>query len=184
MRKLIPVAALALVALGGEVSSAQTVANPITFQPSVFAGVALPTGDFGSGVNTGYTLGAGLDLHTGTAPLSWRADASYSSFGAQGGGATISDFSGRANAVLSMPSTGFSPYAIGGIGIYHVNASVDFGSGFSGSTSENDFGWNIGAGIDFPIGEIAGRLEVRYNSVNLSDNSKYTYVPITFGIRF
>lgn len=185
MRKLIPVAALALVAIGGEVSSAQT-ATPITFQPSIYAGAALPTGDTGDGLNTGYTIGAGLDIHTMTAPLSWRAEASYTNFGAEGGGGSISDISGRANAVLSMPTTGFSPYAIGGVGIYHAKASADFGGGVTGSESENDFGWNIGAGIDFPIGEIAGRLEVRYNHVsNVFDSgTAYTYVPITFGIRF
>ncbi len=185
MRKLIPVAALALVAIGGEVSSAQT-ASTMSFRPSLYAGAAIPTGDIGNSLNTGFTVGGGLDLHTGPSPLSWRGEVSYTRYNAKddGSGTTgnFSDVSGRVNAVVGMPATGFAPYLIGGVGIYHLSAS-ETNSGFTLSTSDNKFGWNIGAGVDMPIGDIAGRLEVRYNSVS-EDGGNYTYVPITFGIRF
>jgi outer membrane protein with beta-barrel domain len=185
MRKLIPVAALALVAIGGEVSSAQT-ASPMKFSPSLYAGAAIPTGDLGDALNTGFTVGGGLDLHTGPSPLSWRGEVAYTRYTAKDDGSGFdehfSDLSGRVNAVLGMPATGFAPYVIGGVGLYHLTASAS-GGGFTGSASDNKFGWNIGAGIDMPIGEIAGRLEVRYHRVS-EDNGSYTYVPITFGIRF
>jgi opacity protein-like surface antigen len=186
MHRFTSIAALALVALCGEVGSAQT-STPITFQPSLYAGVALPTGDNSNFLNSGFTIGGGLDLHTMTAPLSWRAEVSYTRFGVQDNGFGVnehlSDVSGRANAVLSVPGMGLSPYLIGGIGAYNVTDTQSDPQFGNTSTSETDFGWNIGAGIDFPIGEIAGRLEVRYHSINMGGGN-LTYVPITFGIRF
>jgi opacity protein-like surface antigen len=183
MRKLMAVAGVALVVMGSQVAAAQT---PVTFAPSVNVGVAFPTGDTGDGLNTGFTLGVGLDARVPTMPVSFRGEAQYTRFGASndnsGVDANLSDVSGRLNVVLPLPATGIAPYLIGGIGIYHVKASGS-SNGFTVSTSDDKFGWNIGAGLDLPFGTLKGRIEARYHSVSM-EGSNYTYLPVTIGFRF
>ena len=186
MRTLFSVALLALVTLGSEVGSAQSI---VTIKPSIFAGAAFPTGDNRNALNTGFTAGAGADLGALLLPIGLRADASYTQFGLKnnGSGSTgnSSDVSGRINAVLGIPSIVVSPYLIGGVGFYHIMTSVlaPVLNGGSLSGSSNKFGWNIGAGIDLPLIAFAGRLEARYHSVS-TDGGRYTYLPVTVGIRF
>jgi opacity protein-like surface antigen len=181
MRKLLPAAVLALVALGSEVASAQS------FKPSVFGSVVLPTGDIGNSLNTGFMAGAAADVSL-SMPVSWRAEASYARFGLKNDGAgdtgNSSDVSGRINAVFSLPSMGVSPYIIGGGGLYHVMTSVTSPTFGNADVSSNRFGWNVGAGIDMQVASIPARIEARYHSVSMDGGSKYTYMPITFGIRF
>jgi opacity protein-like surface antigen len=176
MRKLIPVVALALVGVAG-VSSAQ---SPVKFQPSINAGISVPTGTFKNDFQTGYTAGAALDMHFAMIPLGWRAEASYTHMGLNTGvpgfSASTNDVSGRLNAVLHLPMVLISPYFIGGYGMYHVSAS--------GSDAQNKFGWNAGVGMDLPLGPIGGRIEARYHSISMDNGQKYTYLPVTFGIRF
>lgn len=184
MRKLLPAAVLALVALGSEVASAQ---SPMTFKPSVFGSVVVPTGDAGTAFNTGFMAGAAADVGL-SMPVSWRAEASYARFALKNDGAgttgSSSDVSGRINAVFSLPSMGVSPYIIGGGGLYHVMASVTSPTLGSADVSSNRFGWNVGAGIDMQVASIPARIEARYHSVSMDGGGKYTYMPITFGIRF
>jgi opacity protein-like surface antigen len=73
-----------------------------------------------------------------------------------------------------------SPYFIAGYGMYHVSASEN---GID-SDAQNKMGWNAGVGVDLPLGPIGGRIEARYHSVSMDNGAKYTYMPITFGIRF
>lgn len=182
MRKLLPAAVLALVALGSQVASAQS------FKPSVFGSVVLPTGDAGNSFNTGFMAGAAADVGL-SMPVSWRAEASYARFGLKNDGSgdagNSSDVSGRINAVFSLPSMGVSPYIIGGGGLYHVMSSFTSPS-LNGPVdlSSNRFGWNVGAGIDMQVASIPARIEARYHSVSMDGGGKYTYMPITFGIRF
>ena len=184
MRKLIP-AALALVALGSTVAAAQ---SPVSMKPSIFAGVALPTGDNSNGLNTGFTAGAAVDLGGLLLPVGLRAEGSYSYFGLKDDGlgdtGNVSDVSGRINAVFGIPSLVIKPYVIGGIGLYHVMTSLNSSINGNFSDSNNKFGWNIGAGIDLPLVGFAARLEARYHSVSMDTGGNYTYVPITLGIRF
>jgi opacity protein-like surface antigen len=175
MRKLLPVVALALVAVASEASMAQS------FSPSINAGISVPTGTFGNQFNTGYTAGAALDMHIPMVPLGLRADAAYTHMGWNAGVAGLeghtNDFSGRLSAVLHLPLFLISPYAIGGVGMYHVSATTM-------PDAQNKFGWNAGLGMDVPLGPVGGRIEARYNSVSMDNGQKYTYLPVTFGIRF
>jgi opacity protein-like surface antigen len=181
MRKLLPAAVLALVAFGTEVASAQS------FKPSVFGSVVLPTGDIGNSLNTGFMAGAAADVSL-SMPVSWRAEASYARFGLKNDGSgdtgSSSDVSGRINAVFSLPSMGVSPYIIGGGGLYHVMTSFTSPGVVSADLSSNRFGWNVGAGIDMQVASVPARIEARYHSVSMDGGGKYTYMPITFGIRF
>ena len=178
MRKLIPVVALALVAVAGETSTAQ---SPLKFSPSINAGVSVPTGTYANQFNTGYTAGAALDMGISMVPVGFRVEASYTHMGINTGIAGVdahtNDVAGRLDAVLHLPLLLISPYAIGGVGMYHVSAS-------GAPSAQNKFGWNAGLGFDVPLGPIGGRVEARYNSVSMDGGQKYTYMPITFGIRF
>ena len=81
------------------------------------------------------------------------------------------------NVVVAMPAVGIKPYAIGGLGFYHVSSSV------TGTTASNDFGFNVGAGINVPLTGFATFVEARYNRVSESGGSA-SFVPITFGVMF
>lgn len=180
---------LGALAISASTLSAQA-ARPTTvsFHPSVSAGIAMPTGDTKDGMKTGYTVNGGIDLDMGM-PVAWRAEVGYSHFEADGIDGSLSDFSGRANAVFKIPGAVLTPYFIGGVGMYRVKATVDCSvidptcSGTDISNSENKFGWNVGAGVDLPLGALASRIEARYHSVSM-DGGTYTYLPVTFGIRF
>ena len=75
----------------------------------------------------------------------------------------------------------FSPYAIGGAGLYRPSA--DFGGGAS-TSAQNKFGWNIGGGVNLPFtSSFKTFIEARYHSVNMV-NGTFSFVPITFGILF
>lgn len=182
MRKTLVGAALLILAGGAQAAQAQVPSVVPSVKPSVYAGLALPTGNFKDGSNSGYTVGGALDLTLPAMPLAWRGEVSYTNFGikdAAGGGST-SDVSGRVNAVIPMHLIVATPYLIGGVGYYHVTVSP---TGL-GSSSENKIGFNVGAGIDFPLGTLAARVEARYHHVSLDGGGTYSYVPITFGLRF
>lgn len=182
MRKTLVGAVLVVLAAGAQTAQAQVPSVVPSVKPSLYAGLAVPTGDFKNSSNSGYTVGGALDLTLPVMPLAWRGEVSYTNFGikdAFGGGST-SDVSGRVNAVLPMHLIVATPYIIGGVGYYHVTVSP---TGL-GSSSQNKFGFNVGAGIDFPLGLLAARVEARYNHVSMDGGGTYSYVPITFGIRF
>jgi opacity protein-like surface antigen len=170
-------AGIALVAFPIE-SRAQmsTVVKP--FQIGVAAGAALPMSDFSDFFNTGFNGTLTLGLNPALIPLGIRIDGAYNQFGAKDvdGSSNVSSLTG--NLVYSMPSTGVSPYLIGGVGVYRIGLSDELGG-----DSENDFGWNIGAGIKMPLSGFDTFIEARYNQVQTQDIST-KFIPITFGIMF
>jgi hypothetical protein len=174
---------IALVSLSSE-SRAQvsTVAKPVQF--GIAAGAALPVSDLSDNFNTGFNVTGTVGFSPALIPLGIRVDAAYNSMGAKetlGGGANLNFTSVTGNLVYKVPSTGVSPYLIGGAGWYH--ATVDFSG--AGSTSENHFGWNIGGGISMPLSGFDTFLEARYNQVQFGDpDPSAKFIPITFGIMF
>jgi hypothetical protein len=171
---------IALFSLSSE-SRAQvsTVAKPVQF--GIAAGAALPVSDLSDNVNTGFNVTGTVGFSPALIPLGVRVDAAYNSMGAKGGGANINFTSVTGNLVYKFPSTGVSPYAIGGAGWYH--ATVDFTG--AGSASENHFGWNIGGGISMPLSGFDTFLEARYNQVQFGNGDPSgKFIPITFGVMF
>jgi opacity protein-like surface antigen len=185
---------LAALASIGSASVAQAqVSNPLKF--TVFAGAALPTGDTKDGVNVGYTLGAALDYHVPLSSIGFRGEGTYTSFGAKDTGgaedADLSDLGANANLVFWLPNPG-SPvkaYLTGGPSYSRTKVSVSSGN-VDASVTDNNWGFNVGGGLDFPLGTLSTRLDVRYKRIS-SDNFFDTgekgtvqYIPITFGITF
>jgi len=157
------------------------VANPVHF--GVAGGVALPTSDLSNATNTGFNVTGTVGIDPQMIPLGIRVDVAYNRFGVKNNSAGITgDFhftSVTGNLVYSIPSTGVSPYLIGGAGLYNAAANLPgFGSG-----SSNKFGWNVGGGVKMPLSGFDTFLEARYNQVQ-GNGGSLKFIPITFGVMF
>jgi hypothetical protein len=170
-------AGLALVAFPLE-SRAQvsTVVKPVQF--GVAGGAAIPMSDLSDFFSTGFNGTVTLGLNPALIPLGVRVDGAYNRFSGKGlaSGTDATVWSVTGNLVYSIPSTGVSPYLIGGAGLYNLGVN-------DGSSSENDFGWNIGGGIKMPLSGFDTFIEARYNQAQTSGTST-KFIPITFGIMF
>jgi hypothetical protein len=162
------------------------VSNPLKF--TIFGGAALPAGDTGDDVKTGYNVGGAVDFRVPLSPIGARGELVYSNFDAKdtggAGSASLSDFGANANVVFWLPSAGspLSAYFTGGPSYARLKAEASSG-GVSGSITENHWGFNAGAGIDFALGSLSTRLDARYRRIS-TDGSSVQSIPITFGITF
>lgn len=178
MNRVILPAFAAVIALGASSASAGAQFSSNPFQIGASAGIAFPTGDLGNIANTGYNVTVALGYKPALNPIGVRLEAAYNQFGLQGvdGNVNIPAFTG--NLVYSLPGISFSPYVIGGAGLYRTN--VDIAGG--GSTGENHFGFNAGGGIKIPLSSsFETFVEARYNRVTV-DNGSMSFIPITVGI--
>ena len=178
MKKII----LAMIAVAGVAAAASVQAqgyNP--FQIGASGSIAFPTGDLGNGTNTGYNIAVSVGYKPQLTPLAVRAEAAYNQFGLQGGGGNINIPSFTGNLAYELPlGMSFTPYAIGGVGLYRPSA--DLGGGNTGT--ENDFGWNVGGGVKIPLStSFETFVEARYNSVK-SNGATFSFIPVTVGIMF
>jgi hypothetical protein len=152
--------------------------NP--FQIGASAGIAFPTGDLGNVANTGYNVTVSVGYKPQFTPIGVRADAAYNQFGLQGGGGNVNIPAFTGNLVYELPAGTFSPYAIGGAGLYRTNVNINGG----GSAGENHFGFNIGGGIKIPLStSFETFVEARYNHVTLNGGS-FSFIPVTVGVMF
>lgn len=178
MNRVILPAFAAVIALGAASASAGAQFSSNPFQIGASAGIAFPTGDLGDIANTGYNVTVALGYKPALNPIGVRLEAAYNQFGLEGvdGNVNIPAFTG--NLVYSLPGISFSPYVIGGAGLYRTR--VDLSGG--GSAGENHFGFNAGAGIKIPLSSsFETFVEARYNHVTLDDGSM-SFIPITVGI--
>jgi opacity protein-like surface antigen len=154
--------------------------NP--FQIGASGGIAFPTGDLGTGTDNGYNIAVSVGYKPQLMPISLRAEAAYNQFGFTGGGGSVNIPSFTGNVIYELPlGVGFTPYAIGGVGLYRVSAGFNGGGS---TTAENDFGWNIGGGIKLPLStSFETFVEARYNSVSANGGTA-SFIPVTVGIMF
>jgi opacity protein-like surface antigen len=152
--------------------------NP--FQIGASGGIAFPTSDLGNVANTGYNVTVAVGYKPELTPIGVRAEAAYNEFGSKifNGNVNIPAFTG--NLVYGLPVGTLSPYVIGGAGLYRTSINVNNG----GNASENDFGFNIGAGLKIPLSSgFETFVEARYHHVT-QNNGSLSFVPITFGVMF
>jgi opacity protein-like surface antigen len=177
---------LALATLAPLGAARAQVSNPLKF--TIFAGAALPVGDTQDAVKTGYTVGGAVDLRVPLSPLGFRGEVVYSGLEAKGLGGTgvdadVSDFGANVNAVLWLPTaTPVRPYITGGPSFSRLKVSASSGT-LSGSESENRWGLNIGGGLQFALGDLGTRFDVRYRRIS-TDGDAFSIIPITFGLTF
>jgi opacity protein-like surface antigen len=161
------------------------VSNPLKF--TVFGGAALPSGTASDFLKTGYTVGGAADLRAPLMPVGLRGELVYSKLDAKNTGAadeSQSDIGGNANVVLAFPSVGtpLTAYLTAGPSYAHITYKSTLGNA-SGSASQDHWGFNVGAGIDFALAGLGTRLDVRYRQIS-TDGDSYKTIPITFGITF
>lgn len=170
-------AGLALAAPASE-ASAQA-GNPFEIGGAI--GAAVPIGDLGDIADMGYNATFIVGYNPVFLPVGLRFDAAYNEFGVTDvNDANINIPSFTANAIFKLPTGGFTPYVIGGAGLYRP------GGDFGGITeSRNKFGWNVGGGVSMPLSGFKVFVEARYNNVSLGDNNgDWSFVPITVGLVF
>jgi opacity protein-like surface antigen len=175
-RKLLMVAALAVVALPVATAQAQ-----VGF--GVAAGLSAPMGDFKDAVDAGYHLTGIVNFSAPLAPIGFRGEVSFNQFNFKSGIGFPADakdniLSGTANAVVSAPGM-MGIYGIGGLGLYRGSCSW---CGVS-STSENKVGFNVGAGFKFGLSGFAAFVEARYHHISTTGGST-SFVPVSFGLTF
>jgi len=143
---------------------------------SVAAGAALPIGSTADAVKTGYNVTAAVGIKPPIAPIGLRFDGMLNGFDSKAsGGPSVRVMGVSANLTLSSATMIPMGYLIGGVGMYNSKAE--------GFDAENDFGFNIGAGIKFPLTGFSTFLEARLHIVN-SEGESTKFVPLTFGITF
>ncbi len=167
------VAAVVAVTAAASTASAQLSSNP--FQIGGAAGIAFPLSDLGNIVNTGYNVTLAVGYKPMLTPIGVRVEAAYNEFGGQAGVSNINIPAFTGNLVYALPGVSFSPYIIGGAGLYTPNIGL-------GNNRENHFGFNIGGGIKIPLSSsFETFVEARYNKVSV-DNANVSFVPVTVGI--
>lgn len=145
---------------------------------SIAAGAAVPMGGTADVLKTGYNVTAGIGIKPPLAPLGFRVEGMFNQMDYKTstfGSARV--LAGVANVTLSGVAMPMG-YLIGGVGIYNFS-SPDI----AGSTSTTKPGFNIGAGLNFPLTGFSTFAEIRFHLVT-TDNSSTKFVPITFGIKF
>ncbi len=177
---------LAALATFGSASIARAqVSNPLKL--TVFGGAALPVGDSQDNLKTGYSVGGALDWRMPVSPIGIRGEVTYSGFDAKGLSGTgvsanLKDLGVNANLVYWITSpTPVKPYLAAGPSWSHQTGTVS--GAVSGSDSENAWGFNAGGGLQFALGTLGTRLDVRYRRLTKDGNS-FSVIPITFGITF
>ncbi len=169
-KSLYSVLAVSLLVVGAQSTEAQL---PSLLRFNVNGGAAMPMSDAGDVWNAGFRVGAGLELRAPLIPLGLRVDGAYDRMAVKDGGdGKLSILSGTANGVFSMPL--LPVYAVGGIGMYRMDAGAD---------PTTEFGFNVGAGLALPLIMFSPFVEARFHQIN-GDDGNFRYLPVVVGIRF
>jgi opacity protein-like surface antigen len=181
MKRFILSAAVTVIAVVATAPSAR--AQLPGFQIGASGGIAFPLSDLGNTTNTGYNIAVAVGVKPYASPVGLRFEAAYNEFGLQGGGGNVNIPAFTANATLALPAAGFTPYVIGGAGLYRPSAAL---TGIGNGNAENDFGFNIGGGVKIPLSSsFETFVEARYNRVNNvggPNGGSVSFVPLTVGI--
>jgi len=186
MTRLVGIAVLA--ALPSLAQAQAAPARAISF--GVSGGASLPMGNLGDIAETGYNLGAHILLSPPSfTNLSFRGDVTFDRWALKGTIANAADANLRAlgvaaNAIFRASSAmTMRPYAIGGVGFYSAKGSGTIGGLTVSDESDNNFGIQAGAGLEFQLSGFTTFLEAKFVNV-FSENNSTNWVPVTFGIRF
>jgi len=176
MTRLTRAGAVLAVAVLASLPSAASAQAGNTF--NVAAGYSLPTGTFSTFNDGGFSLTGGLGFGAAGTPIRFRAEAFYNQFNHKSPNNETSRAGGfTGNAIFDFPvsrGTPFTPYAIGGVGMYGTRIANEL-------DSEWNVGWNVGGGLRFPLTGFSVYIEGRYNSVS---NTNVAFAPFVFGVTF
>lgn len=153
-------------------------------------GLAIPLGDFGTGLNTGYDLMGAVEYHPRqTGQFYFRGELGYSHFGVSNGvnaHASVTRFDVDGLYDFPVGNTVLQPYALAGLGLYHVSVTADNCGGLINcSASSTGLGINFGGGVRYPIGVVQLYVEGRYHLAFTSPGSGNTaFIPLQAGVRY
>jgi hypothetical protein len=172
---------LSLLVLGVFAAAPSALSAQISTGISLAGGIALPQGDFGKGVESGYNAALGLNIGAILLPVGVRLEGAYNGFKVKNlttGSADTRIISGTANVTLGMGL----PYVIAGLGYYDGKTTLNGTALGSGSGNGGSMGYNVGGGVRLPLGVMTTFVEARYHK--MTGSAKASYIPITFGVQF
>ena len=174
-RRVIALAAIAAALVSAPV--AVEAQSPVKF--GLAAGATFPQGDVGDVFDWGYHVSGQVGIKPAASPVGFRGDVMFHSFGAKDDsgfdGENLNVLAGIVNAELGLGGVAARPYIIGGLGMYR--------STLADSDAETDFGFNVGAGVDFALAGFSAFGEVRFHSIQTEGEST-NIIPVSFGLRF
>lgn len=173
------------------------------FHIGVSGGAMIPTENQSDVYNTGWNASLLFPINFGDSPFGIRFDGSYGELTTKdslvvfAGNGKSRIISGTFDFVVGPHLGAVQPYVIGGVGAYDLRFSgqeVDGGNLFADSTTR--FGWNVGAGVAFRIGQSSTQIfvEGRYTSISLNGDrftnsvhtggTRFTLIPVNVGVIF
>ena len=165
--------AAALVAL---VAECRRVPRGPALEPTTHFGLSgglnIPLSDLSRQAQTGYIIDGMVQGTPQGFPVALRGELSYTGFAGKSHQVSQNITSLGVNAVLPLMPQGDAPYFIGGVTLNHVST-------FAGLSSENDFGFNFGGGVQWDLGDMRTFAELRYMYVAHSGASRQM-LPLTF----
>ena len=169
---------LALVATAANAQSMVPAAKPVSF--GIAGGMSMHTGDFGNAFKSGYNVSGLLQFQQPSWPVALRIEAQYQDFSAKGGvDASAKTIGGLANVIFAFPTKStVRPYVTGGLGYFHLKMEEGDLSG-----SDNKFGFDMGAGLDFQLSGMNTFIEANWQSIR-AEGAAANQIPIRVGIRF
>lgn len=173
-RTTVLAAALALAALPASAAAQVSV--------GIGGGPSTPLGEFGDEAGTGFHAQASLSVGVPLIPVGFRGDLVFQQFPDEHAG-NFRQVGGLANATLGLPLPliVLSPYAVGGVGVFHHSAPDEaHGDHAHDGDSGSAAAFNVGAGVRLGLPGISASIEARYLDAGKSVRS----VPVTVGIRF
>ena len=159
-------------------------------------GATVPIGDFGDGANVGFHLGGLIEHKPNALPFTLRGEITYNRnglkegyfgdddpvFGDVDGNVSILNFVGNGVIPFGDPASTARPYAIGGVGVYRMKFSGEFGN-VEISDTQTKFGINVGGGFQFNLSGFETFVEARFHSV-FAEGSNANFIPLSFGFKF
>jgi Outer membrane protein beta-barrel domain len=161
------------VALAIALVSAAPAGAQLAFDAS--AGFATPVGQYGTGLSTGVDLMGGVEWHpVPLVPFTMRVELGWDRFGAAAG-FVGNEYLTRflVDGIVDLPLPGrFRPYAIAGVGAYHLSVN---------SLGRYGVGVNVGGGLQYRFPLVQPFFEVRYQHAFMAGGVQF--VPFQFGVR-
>ena len=151
----------------------------------LFGGGTLPQGDAEDAFDTGWHGGGLLVFNIPVIPVGLRIDAAYHKLDPVDSAASPGDaeiLAATADVTVGFGLLVLKPYVVGGVGYYRLDFTDEsLPSAFSGT--ENETGWNAGAGVSFRIRKVDVFVEARYHSVS-TEGESFQFVPVSIGLAF
>ena len=140
----------------------------------IAAGLAVPTGDFGDVLSSGFNVEGSVEFRPATMPFGLRGDLFYNRFGYDGPDGNFSGFGGALNALFQMAGIAATPYIVVGPTVTNLNDSIT-------DESQTKIGAQGGIGVKFPLSGFTSKIEARYGTV-FADDENFNMFIINFGI--